>query len=215
MDRHLRSDPNLEREKEQLLAKIMSPQELFNTAINWCCWEVALEVMEVLHSAGSIQPDFPSVVGRLWKLLLERAWSVEGSIDDKWANVQLTLMDVGRRYADKPDLLPLNELVEWLEKQVDQHAQAAGAQTLSEMRVQHLLRDMELDKLKLIRVYTQLHDAALRDRARQEKYFRTLIFLYNTYFKEAIQADGSVPLPLAALETGQSVQIPPVACPSC
>ena len=214
-DNVLRSEPNLEREKEQLLAKIMSPQELFNTAINWCCWEVALEVMEVLHGAGSIQPDFPSVVGRLWKLLLERAWSVEGSIDDKWANVQLTLMDVGRRYADKPDLLPLNELVEWLEKQVDQHAQAAGAQTLSEMRVQHLLRDMELDKLKLIRVYTQLHDAALRDRARHGKYFRTLIFLYDTYLKEAIQADGSVPLPLAALETGPSVQVPPVACPSC
>lgn len=59
---------------------------------------MALEVMEVLDGAGIIQPDAASVVGRLWRLLLDKAWNTQGSIDDKWASVELTLMDVGRRY---------------------------------------------------------------------------------------------------------------------
>ena len=96
--------------------------------------------------------------------------------------------------------------------------------------------------LKLIRVYTQLHDGALRymlvlvvcgsfcqrlgsfwvsfgsllglfcvltlgaylsnkNKGLQDKYFKTLVRLYTSYFDEAIETDGGVPLPLAALET--------------
>ena len=59
---------------------------------------MALEVMEVLDSAGIIQSDAASVVARLWRLLLDKAWNIQGSIEDKWASIELTLMDVGRRY---------------------------------------------------------------------------------------------------------------------
>ena len=38
-------------------------------------------------------------------------------------------MDVGRRYVDKPDFLPLNEVVEWLEKLVAEHSQHMYAET--------------------------------------------------------------------------------------
>jgi len=153
--------------------------------------------MEVLHEAGIIQPDHRAVVGRLWGLLLKKSWDSkkELSVADQWSCVELTLMDVGRRYVDKPDLLPLNEVVEWLEKQASEY-QGPG-----EDRVVPILRDMELEMLKLIRVYTQLHDGALRNKTRQDKYFKTLIGLYTSYFNEKIQSDGSVPLPLAALET--------------
>ena len=158
---HYPDDERLSAEitKEKLCAEVMTPQVLFNTAINWSCWEVALEVMDLLHGMGSMQPDFPSVVVKLWTLLLARAWNTEGSVDDKWAKVELMLMDVGRRYVDKPDLLPLSDVVEWLEKQ--------QATENAETRVQQMLRDMEVDVLKLIRVYTQLHDGALRNRSLQ------------------------------------------------
>ena len=169
---------------------------LFHTYTHTECWEVALEVMEVLHAAGIVQPDHTAVVGRLWRLLLDKAWDSKVHVDDKWACVEHTLTDVGRRYVDKPDLLPLNEVVEWLEKQVSENLQGPG-----EERVVQILREMEVEMLKLIRVYTQLHDGALRHKTRQDKYFKTLIGLYQTYFDEKIQSDGNVPLPLAALET--------------
>jgi len=86
--------------EDDLERKIMSPQELFNTAINMKCWEMALEVMDVLHDAGIVQPDGPQVVDRLWNLLLNNAWDAGGSDHrSKWAKLEITLVDVGRRYA--------------------------------------------------------------------------------------------------------------------
>lgn len=40
-----------------------------------------------------------------------------------------------------------------------------------------------------------------KNKGLQDKYFKTLVRLYTSYFDEAIEADGGVPLPLAALET--------------
>jgi hypothetical protein len=80
-------------DEDDLERKIMSPQELFNTAINMKCWEMALEVMDVLHDAGIVQPDGPQVVDRLWNLLLNNAWDAGGSDHrSKWAKLEITLV---------------------------------------------------------------------------------------------------------------------------
>ena len=84
---------------DDLTRKIMSPQELFNTAINMKCWEMALEVMDVLHDAGIVQPDGKQVAARLWDLLLNNAWQAGADDLSQWAKVEITLVDVGRRYA--------------------------------------------------------------------------------------------------------------------
>jgi hypothetical protein len=43
---------------EELASKLVSPQELFQKAIDLQCWEMALEVMEVLHGARSLQVTY-------------------------------------------------------------------------------------------------------------------------------------------------------------
>ena len=47
--------------------------------------------------SNSKQPDARTVVPRLWQLLLDKAWNDAQSPDERWSNVQLKLMDVGRR----------------------------------------------------------------------------------------------------------------------
>ena len=85
---------------DDLTRKIMSPQELFNTAINMKSWPMALEVMEVLQDAGIVQSDAPKVVAMLWDLMLKAAWDAPASDhwSHKWASVELKLVDIGRRY---------------------------------------------------------------------------------------------------------------------
>jgi hypothetical protein len=85
---------------DDLTRKIMSPQELFNTAINMKSWPMALEVMDVLQDAGIVQSDAPKVVAMLWDLMLKAAWDAPASDhwSHKWASVELKLVDIGRRY---------------------------------------------------------------------------------------------------------------------
>ena len=50
------------------------------------------------------KPDAASVVGRLWKLRLDKAWKMRRD-DAQWAGVELTLTDVGRRCRVRPHAL--------------------------------------------------------------------------------------------------------------
>ena len=50
------------------------------------------------------KPDAASVVGRLWKLRLDKAWNMRRD-DAQWAGVELTLTDVGQRCLVRPHAL--------------------------------------------------------------------------------------------------------------
>lgn len=89
---------------------LLSMQELFERSCEMSCWEIAMELCEVVASSGDVHSDamnLPEVVSKLWRLIVEQAWKGEDRSDEgcedeaaaeqAWQRVEASVCGIGRR----------------------------------------------------------------------------------------------------------------------
>ncbi|KAJ1490292.1 hypothetical protein T484DRAFT_1777535, partial [Baffinella frigidus] len=155
------------------------------------------------------------VVSKLWRLIVEQAWGEAESgglveaecAEQAWQRVEASVCGIGRRYARKASLLPLQQLAACLEDRAFHHFHARspawaeacrpdqdrhafwtghGASTLDApaWRVPRLLLlGFGLGSLALVKAYQDLYEA-IGDANRRVHCFRTIKMLYELYLRE-------------------------------
>ena len=95
---------------------LLSMQELFERSCEMSCWEIAMELCEVVASSGDVHSDamnLPEVVSKLWRLIVEQAWKGEDRSDEgcedeaaaeqAWQRVEASVCGIGRRRGHRLD----------------------------------------------------------------------------------------------------------------
>jgi len=217
-----------------LRASLFSMQELFERSCEHSAWEVAMELCEVVASGGDVHSDalnLPEVVSKLWRLIVEQAWGEAESgglveaecAEQAWQRVEASVCGIGRRYARKASLLPLQQLAACLEDRAFHHFHARspawaeacrpdqdrhafwtghGASTLDApaWRVPRLLLlGFGLGSLALVKAYQDLYEA-IGDANRRVHCFRTIKMLYELYLREVRDTEEEAMVPFAAIE---------------